>query len=1587
MAFWLPQNIQRRLILYVLQQITLFSNVDITKLDVSLGSHSKFTFQDVDLNISEMNIPGCEVNSGMLGKLMLGLTVSGDVHISGDNIDFMITMINEDDFNDMNSFSLAKSFYDLTSSIMQFKPDAHLKNEISGSGSDSPRIPDDYTNPSSAGGNPTTNTYDIIVDDTASSTTESDDSSPIDSIPTSRFNIMQQKVIATALAKLKITLQSVRIRINLGKRKDCNCLDVVVKRIDMSTSEGHVRNFDANGISIAYINNEPSVVPPNNMDMAESLYFSQADASSIYMSALSDANTDIKSLDASVFNSERYELLSINGMSFSFVGISSIDDFAISRIKINLGTLQVNIPFLLKVREDIILTMIFKLISPRHTDKVDVKNSPAYKRFQNELHSNDTNLFSNLAIEEILIGLSSNQKIILRAVDLESNEINGINLSVGDIDLVGLDMDWISETSPCFNASFGKSNTIIELANTIIRVSEHDLILFLKIYYEIMDFIDFVLSKWKILGVKQVSQLRNDEKFSLNVGSLVIEIPLDNSILEINIPNIEHDSLNQDLKLYEVNMTHIVESIKISSLKLKEVSIDLSSARKKMKCYNEHFSQYFVFTHYKVQITGIDSQINLKSLWIIGAVIEQFYIASPVQEYPEATNKNSVRFHDNNKRLLSTSLMINKRAILAKYIIELDDIKVCISGFDADQIRHCKFSLQRLLFLNQIDKGLLFNIFQPHVEIKFFSGSLNDIIRSTNIGVSGQPHLILCIFADKKIKVSIKDIMIFYQAKWLDSVQRNASLDQEKGQNVEYSELPEFSISIRDSAINFLPFRINPSLVILFESIIVTKSGNDALINMHSKVGRFYLTDNYDHLKTTQVMNKTICDSLIKSGYSQIGKFEGLSMTLNKKHKIVNCNGCLEKVILSVCSDSFHTLVQLCMDLKVPVTFPDDKKYQPVPSVAVDLFETIEENEFNLSNLDNKDIDKSIGSDSDSLHIVNSFLDEVEDFQFHEDYNSGTVWSHTTSDTHSSSDILPISLKEEYLDSRRTEVQKHSQSNDRNIISEIDFDIKNADIRLYDGYDWRYTRKNVSSAISELEEGLLSGIQRQEQTESELSRTTVFDSICIATKQKDLGNLKQIISEQVQGKHDHLNSDKVYLYPSKHYKSLIKANELIFKIKIYDSNSPRNEEFNNHAAKLFQITASISTYEVLDNLPTSTWNKFVTLLKKEAWPKSEPMLYFDFMLFKPINSLEATEATINIRSAPLRIHADQYMVDFLLRFFQFNDKRFELIDEYPEILFLQKFKSNTIKLRIDYKPNKTSSGMYSGKISDLINLFVLDESKVTLKGVVLHGINGFNELSEQLVKIWGNDVTSKQIFNILQGFAPVKSFIALGAGAQTFITVLLAEYKRDRSISRSVKKSGNIFIKTTTGDFIKLGAKLAVGTQALLENTEGILSGNATQNRTLADVSQTNKVLDLDSLLQQDQVLIGRNPKIRNKSPSAIIIDAADLEESGRPKVVSLYSEQPLDLHKGLEEAYHALEKHIQIAYNTIWQTNQELRGEESRSAKAAAVTIAKAAPVAVIRPMIGATEAIAKTLQGIYNQLDKSNIEEINDKYKKEDN
>ena len=122
MSSWLPQNVQKRLLLYVLQQVSLFSNVDLTNLDVSLGSQSQFSFNDIDLNVKEIKLPNVDVLSGKIEKLNLQLAVAGNVDISGEGLTFVLKPIDrffEDDLSDQWASSLTKSVIDMTKSIME----------------------------------------------------------------------------------------------------------------------------------------------------------------------------------------------------------------------------------------------------------------------------------------------------------------------------------------------------------------------------------------------------------------------------------------------------------------------------------------------------------------------------------------------------------------------------------------------------------------------------------------------------------------------------------------------------------------------------------------------------------------------------------------------------------------------------------------------------------------------------------------------------------------------------------------------------------------------------------------------------------------------------------------------------------------------------------------------------------------------------------------------------------------------------------------------------------------------------------------------------------------------------------------------------------------------------------------------------------------------------------------------------------------------------------------------------------------------------------------------------------------------------
>ncbi|GME87612.1 unnamed protein product [[Candida] boidinii] len=129
MSQWIPQHLQKRLLKYVLQQLSLFSDIDLPNLDISLGSNSRINLRDLELDSEKINLPGLFVRSGTIDDLTLLLTMSDGVKIDVNGLNLVLAPSTsaltgtetetETDANEEDQyFSLAKSTASLANSVM-----------------------------------------------------------------------------------------------------------------------------------------------------------------------------------------------------------------------------------------------------------------------------------------------------------------------------------------------------------------------------------------------------------------------------------------------------------------------------------------------------------------------------------------------------------------------------------------------------------------------------------------------------------------------------------------------------------------------------------------------------------------------------------------------------------------------------------------------------------------------------------------------------------------------------------------------------------------------------------------------------------------------------------------------------------------------------------------------------------------------------------------------------------------------------------------------------------------------------------------------------------------------------------------------------------------------------------------------------------------------------------------------------------------------------------------------------------------------------------------------------------------------------
>ncbi|KAL4067949.1 hypothetical protein V8B97DRAFT_1939546 [Scleroderma yunnanense] len=538
--------------------------------------------------------------------------------------------------------------------------------------------------------------------------------------------------------------------------------------------------------------------------------------------------------------------------------------------------------------------------------------------------------------------------------------------------------------------------------------------------------------------------------------------------------------------------------------------------------------------------------------------------------------------------------------------------------------------------------------------------------------------------------------------------------------------------------------------------------------------------------------------------------------------------------------------------------------------------------------------------------------------------------------------------------------------------------VHDADVTLFlhDGYDWPRTRKIIEKEVKEMKKKLarirqlVAMGQTQEPIEEETS-AMLFNSIHIGLEQ-DLENmdtdtliaaidheLDEVVETGSQSSWQSLHpaspgQPRVAPTTKVHGKRLTRSRGPSIEIRL----SGLNAEVDNYRPGETLVSRTlilVKDLEILDHIKTSTWKKFLTALWSDSRGNiretDSNMTRVELLIVRPSPYHSAEEARLRAKFLPLRLYVDQDALDFFKKFFAFKDPDSPASPNDAESqgeIYFQHAEVFAVDIKLDYKPRRVDyRALREGRTIELMNFFHFDGAEMTLRHLTLHGITGWPRFFDTLNDLWTPDVKATQLVDVISGVAPIRSMVNVGSGVADLVLLPIAQYKKDGRIVRGVQKGTKAFVQSTAMEAIKLGARLATGTQVILEQTENVLGGQFNDSIT-AETLQTQPD---DDPLEDEEDLISR------------------------------YAMQPSGVAEGVQTAYRSLRKGLHSAAQTILAVPMEVY---ERSGNEGAVrAVIRAVPIAVLKPMIGASEAVSKTLMGLHNTLDPNVRHENEAKYK----
>jgi autophagy-related protein 2 len=317
---------------------------------------------------------------------------------------------------------------------------------------------------------------------------------------------------------------------------------------------------------------------------------------------------------------------------------------------------------------------------------------------------------------------------------------------------------------------------------------------------------------------------------------------------------------------------------------------------------------------------------------------------------------------------------------------------------------------------------------------------------------------------------------------------------------------------------------------------------------------------------------------------------------------------------------------------------------------------------------------------------------------------------------------------------------------------------------------------------------------------------------------------------------------------------------------------------------------------------------------------------------------------------------DQHTLDFLAAFFtlaaasasattaQGSNATSKAAPPAAEAFF-QSVLVRRVKLKLDTQTRALDvREVQRGNYAELLNLCPLKGVKLELAPVHLRGASGWAAVLDGVRESWLRDVTQKQMHRILMGPSAIRSVFNVGAGMADLVLIPLREYKKDGRLLRGLKKGAVRCLRNITIEAL-----------------------NASVGLTKVVATTLNDLVSDAPALPPSHAGGMTGGGLGGAGGAMVVGGGAGGGVGGRRLIEP--GPQPRGVRDGLEHAYDSLSRGLNSAAHTIIAIPiQELERSGPRGSVRA---VFRALPIAVVRPVAGASEALSITLLGVRNKID----------------